>query len=84
MPELDGYEATMEIRRHEMERHLNRTPIVAMTANALDGDRERCLKVGMDDFLSKPVQMDLLRQMIVRWSKQSPGSSEMVALPSAS
>jgi PAS domain S-box-containing protein len=64
MPELDGYEATMEIRNRESQRSLRRTPIVAMTANALDGDRERCLRVGMDDFLPKPVQIDQLHQML--------------------
>jgi len=72
MPELDGYEATMEIRSREAERALPRTPIIAMTANALEGDRDRCLRVGMDDFLPKPVQMDQLRQMLSRWSAQSP------------
>ncbi|MBI4904021.1 MAG: PAS domain S-box protein [Acidobacteria bacterium] len=69
MPEMDGYEATMELRRRERNNGRERVPIVAMTANALEGDRERCLKVGMDDFLSKPVQVDLLQSTLQRWAE---------------
>lgn len=71
MPEMDGYEATMELRRRESALHRARTAIVAMTANALEGDRERCIAAGMDDFLPKPVQLDQLRQTLVRWSNHS-------------
>ncbi|MBC8405013.1 MAG: response regulator [Planctomycetes bacterium] len=65
MPELDGFQATQRIR--ELAGRKGRTAIVAMTANALRGDRERCLEAGMDDYLSKPVKMETLRQVVEKW-----------------
>ena len=65
MPEMDGFATTREIRRREGGRL--HTPIIAMTANAMDSDRQRCLDAGMDDYLSKPVRAPLLRAALERW-----------------
>ena len=65
MPELDGYETTRRVR--VLESRGTRIPIVAMTANALAGERERCVAVGMDDYLAKPVTAERLRDLLVRW-----------------
>jgi two-component system, sensor histidine kinase and response regulator len=65
MPEMDGYAAAKEIRRREGKDR--RTPIIALTANAMAGDRERSLDAGMDDYISKPVSPELLRRVLMRW-----------------
>jgi signal transduction histidine kinase len=66
MPELDGLEATRKIRALEKERALTPILIVAMTASAMQGDRESCLRAGMDDYLSKPVKIDVLQKLLQR------------------
>ncbi len=70
MPVMDGYEATRAWREHERQGggHL---PIIAMTANAMHGDREKCLAVGMDDYLAKPVSREELDAMLCRWGRKS-------------
>jgi len=67
MPLLDGYTATRRWREREAERGDARLPIVAMTANAMAGDRQRCLDAGMDDYLSKPVSRNLLEKCLRQW-----------------
>ena len=72
MPEMDGYEATRQIRRHE--RH--HIPIIAMTASAMAGDRERCLAAGMDDYISKPIKLHIVAAVLQRWLGPGPAGTE--------
>ena len=74
MPEMDGFEATRKIRElnhphtNETGIEVQRTPIIALTANAITGDRERCLEAGMDDYVSKPFSREELAQVMLRWN----------------
>ena len=65
MPVMDGFEATRELRLREGGGR--RTPVVAMTANAMSGDREICLAAGMDDYITKPVRGEVLAATLLRW-----------------
>jgi PAS domain S-box-containing protein len=71
MPELDGYEATRRIRGLE---NGHRVPIIALTAHSMAGDRERCIAVGMDDYLPKPIRVDQLEEVIKRWLPEASGA----------
>jgi signal transduction histidine kinase/CheY-like chemotaxis protein len=72
MPEMDGFDATRERRRIEREDRLEPAVIVALTANAVAGDRERCLAAGMDDYLAKPFTLDQIGEMLHRWGAPGP------------
>jgi signal transduction histidine kinase/DNA-binding response OmpR family regulator len=67
MPELDGYEATAQIRKAQSKVKHPAVPIIAMTAHAMKGDREKCIQAGMDDYLTKPVVPDDLAAMLKKW-----------------
>jgi CheY-like chemotaxis protein len=75
MPVTDGLKCTLQIRELQ-EAQNNRVPIIAVTAHALAGDRERCLEAGMDDYLSKPFTLDQLQTKIHEWLKRSRENCE--------
>lgn len=72
MPLLDGLTTTRRWREREQRERTQRVPIVALTANAMAADRERCLAAGMDDYLAKPVRREQLAQMLLRWLPETP------------
>jgi len=80
MPVMDGYEATARIRAQEAGGR-RRTPVIAVTANAMEGDRERCLASGMDDYVAKPVRLDALRETLARWV--APSANRRDARPTS-
>ena len=79
MPEMDGFEATREIRGRERSSIGKRVPIIALTANAMAQDREECLSTGMDDHLSKPFSMQTMQDMLDRWMPQAASTKSAAA-----
>jgi signal transduction histidine kinase/CheY-like chemotaxis protein len=71
MPVMDGYEATRQIRLHEKKTTGKHIPIIAMTANAMKGDRELCIDAGMNDYISKPINVPLLQNKLMEWFEKS-------------
>jgi len=67
MPEMDGYETTRNIRSGKAGEDYQKIPVIALTANAMSGDREQCVAAGMDDYLSKPINPDELERMLLKW-----------------
>ena len=67
MPEMDGYQTTIEIRNNKSLEEYRNIPIIAMTANAMEGDKDKCLGVGMNDYLAKPINPDLLKEKLEHW-----------------
>ena len=76
MPVMDGYAATARIRERERQTHAARIPIIALTANAMAGDRERCLAAGMDDYLTKPFSQGHLKEILSHWLSQGAASAQ--------
>lgn len=75
MPVMNGYQATEKIRQWERETGKAHLPIIALTANAFEDNRQRCFAAGMDDFLAKPVNMNLLVVALNKWANRHTGSS---------
>ena len=83
MPEMDGFEATRRLRRMEAQQGRGRTPIIALTANAILGDRELCLDAGMDDYLAKPYTRAARLAVLERWRPAPDPQAEVATEPEA-
>jgi CheY-like chemotaxis protein len=75
MPEMDGLQATVAIRAREMTQAIDRVPIIALTANAMKGDREKCLMAGMDAYLSKPIKSAELKDALDIYARATASSA---------
>ena len=74
MPEMDGYQATQLIRTDEKYRRFNQVSIIAMTANTMQGDQKKCLDAGMNDYLAKPINPQLLADKLEFWLTNEVGN----------
>jgi CheY-like chemotaxis protein len=81
MPVMDGLEATRRIREEASPVLDRRIPVIAMTANAMQGDREACLQAGMDDYVAKPVKSEALAEALARWLPHTASTASAEALP---
>ncbi|HTB82919.1 MAG TPA: ATP-binding protein [Candidatus Sulfotelmatobacter sp.] len=81
MPEMDGYEATRRIRAGEAGEHSKKIPIVALTANVLAADQQRCVTVGMDGYLGKPIQLEELKAVLGRWQTRTQKNEKLAEIP---
>ncbi len=80
MPVMDGFDATKALKGMMANGEIAPTPIVALTANAMDGDRERCLKAGMDDYATKPIRKAMLIDLLTRWCVDCEGEDEGLSM----
>lgn len=78
MPELDGFNATRQIREYEASRCMKPTPIIAMTAHAMNGDREECIRTGMDDYITKPFLPQTLMEILDKWLPKDDSDGETI------
>ena len=79
MPEMDGYEATRFIRLNEIQKKRRRVPVIALTANAMQGDAENCISAGMDDYLSKPAKKARLVELLGKWLPNEKSEHQKVS-----
>ena len=83
MPVMDGYTATQRIRQWETENRRAPLPIIALTADAFEEDRQHCLAIGMNDFLTKPIHMDTLKSALTKWLHATPDAQSMASARAA-
>jgi len=81
MPEMDGFEASEHIKKLEHDHIIPHTPIIAVTANAMQGDRERCLAAGMSDYIAKPIYIEELERVLRRWAAPPQNREDILHLP---